>query len=267
MSYNNKNNKRTFSKFAETSAKKFCGVCQKAGKTEKEYTSHYTKSIPGPTGIVTCPTILQSSCTFCFAKGHWASEDHCPALREKKRNEKKMAYHQRKYDNEEKTNPEKHELVSRYSGYQILNEESYTESVPTQITVLAGKFSYAHMAKKEPVIVVQKEEESASMFTSLSNRKLEFLPTKAPFQMAIQMASVGNLDTSRSRWLNEEDDEDEVGSWDGEACYGEACYGEACYGEACYGDNGDNGDNGDKYENGPYDYPDYDYLVSTDAWD
>ena len=56
--------------------KKFCGVCKKAGKSEEEYTSHFTKSVPGPKGIPTCPLILSSVCKCCFIRGHFA--DHCP---------------------------------------------------------------------------------------------------------------------------------------------------------------------------------------------
>ena len=58
-----------------TSEKKFCGVCHKAGKSEKEYTSHYTKSTPGPNGIVVCPTILSNHCNKCNGYGHFS--DHC----------------------------------------------------------------------------------------------------------------------------------------------------------------------------------------------
>ena len=56
--------------------KKFCGVCKKAGKSEEEYTSHFTKSVPGPKGVPTCPLILSSVCKCCFIRGHFV--DHCP---------------------------------------------------------------------------------------------------------------------------------------------------------------------------------------------
>jgi len=57
------------------SDKKYCGVCHKAGKPASEYESHYTKSVPGPTGIVTCPMILASVCNRCGQSGHFS--DHC----------------------------------------------------------------------------------------------------------------------------------------------------------------------------------------------
>jgi len=50
--------------------KPFCKVCFDAGKTEKEYTSHYVRSEPGPKGKVVCPTLLKQECTYCRSIGH-----------------------------------------------------------------------------------------------------------------------------------------------------------------------------------------------------
>jgi hypothetical protein len=61
--------------------KKFCGVCKNAGLPESDYTSHFTKSVPGPKGIVTCPTILANECSICYEHGHFRSA--CPKLAEK----------------------------------------------------------------------------------------------------------------------------------------------------------------------------------------
>jgi len=55
---------------------KFCGICKAVGKSEEEYSSHFTKSEPGPKGVVICPLILSSVCKCCSKQGHFA--DHCP---------------------------------------------------------------------------------------------------------------------------------------------------------------------------------------------
>lgn len=55
---------------AHANGKPFCKVCFDAGKTEKEYTSHYVKSTPGPTGKVVCPTLLIQACLNCGQPGH-----------------------------------------------------------------------------------------------------------------------------------------------------------------------------------------------------
>ena len=73
---------------------KFCGVCHKAGRPESEYTSHYTKSDPGPNGKVICPLILNNECNYCFQIGHFKSA--CPALAANSRDEKKRAYQERR---------------------------------------------------------------------------------------------------------------------------------------------------------------------------
>jgi Nanos RNA binding domain len=72
---NNQRNRYT----KETEQKKYCSVCHKAGKSEKEYTSHFTKSVPGPSGIVVCPTILRNLCNKCNKYGHFS--DHCKEIR------------------------------------------------------------------------------------------------------------------------------------------------------------------------------------------
>jgi len=74
----------------ERSQKKFCGVCHKVGLSEKEYTSHFTKSSPGPTGIVICPTILNNECSYCFQFGHF--KNACPVLAERNRSDKKRVF-------------------------------------------------------------------------------------------------------------------------------------------------------------------------------
>ena len=63
--------------------KPFCKVCYDAGKTEREYTSHFIKSKPGNDGKVVCPYLLSLECTYCKKKeGHTAR--YCPVLAAKK---------------------------------------------------------------------------------------------------------------------------------------------------------------------------------------
>ena len=67
--------------------KAFCAVCKNAGKTQEEYTSHWTRASPRPDSQVVCPTILNSICTYCKGKGHFKS--NCSIL--KSNNEKKTS--------------------------------------------------------------------------------------------------------------------------------------------------------------------------------
>lgn len=59
----------------------FCKVCKDAGKSEKEYTSHYVKDRPGPNGVVVCPLLLSLECRYCHAKGH--TPKCCPVIQSK----------------------------------------------------------------------------------------------------------------------------------------------------------------------------------------
>ena len=72
---------------SKVAPKRFCKVCHDAGKTEKEYTSHFVKSEPGPNGKVVCPTLLAQECRFCFEAGHTAG--YCPVIAANKKAEER----------------------------------------------------------------------------------------------------------------------------------------------------------------------------------
>jgi hypothetical protein len=59
--------------YNNTAATPFCKVCRDAGKTEKEYNSHFVKDQTGPNGKVVCPTLLNQSCRICGKTGHTSS--------------------------------------------------------------------------------------------------------------------------------------------------------------------------------------------------
>ena len=59
----------------------FCNVCKNAGKSERDYTSHFTKMLVGNVLTVVCPTILNNVCTYCKSKGHFKAA--CSILQEK----------------------------------------------------------------------------------------------------------------------------------------------------------------------------------------
>jgi len=70
-----------------STVKPYCKVCYDAGKSEKEYTSHFVKSAPGPEGKVVCPTLLAQCCGYCGACGH--TPKFCPTLAAQKAAEEK----------------------------------------------------------------------------------------------------------------------------------------------------------------------------------
>ena len=88
MSYNNRK---------QSVAKKICKVCQDAGKSESEYTSHFVRDSPGPNGKVICPTLLSQNCRGCGINGH--TYKYCPSI---KQNVKEESREQRWKQAEEK---------------------------------------------------------------------------------------------------------------------------------------------------------------------
>ena len=86
MSSRNINNKQ--------SKKPFCKVCQDAGKSESEYTSHYVRSLPDRTGktVVTCPTLLATECRYCYKLGH--TTKFCPVIEANKKSEERASKQQ-----------------------------------------------------------------------------------------------------------------------------------------------------------------------------
>ena len=56
----------------------YCKTCHKAGRSQEEYTSHWTRKTPDPRSEIICPLILESVCTNCKKTGHW--KKYCPEL-------------------------------------------------------------------------------------------------------------------------------------------------------------------------------------------
>lgn len=52
----------------------FCSFCKNAGKSEKEYTSHFLRESKDPNSRVVCPELRSMECRFCFKKGHTVSK-------------------------------------------------------------------------------------------------------------------------------------------------------------------------------------------------
>ena len=77
-------------KKSTTTMKPFCKVCYDTGKSESQYTSHFVKDIPGPKGVVVCPTLLSLECRYCKKIGHTVSR--CPLVHEKRKMQRKKPY-------------------------------------------------------------------------------------------------------------------------------------------------------------------------------
>jgi len=117
--------------------KPFCKVCQDAGKTEKEYTSHFVRSKPGADGVVVCPTLLNQSCTYCFEAGHTAG--YCPVIAANKKAEEKAKKEALRIEAIQKREIEKKapkvsekKIVNRFAALDDSSSDSETE--PKKVT-------------------------------------------------------------------------------------------------------------------------------------
>ena len=82
----------SYSRNSTANPKTLCVVCRDAGKSEKEYTSHFVKDQPGPNGKVVCPTLLNQACRICGKTGHtsrYCSQYRNRQVREEPRREER----------------------------------------------------------------------------------------------------------------------------------------------------------------------------------
>jgi len=131
-----------------------CKVCVDAGKTEKEYSSHYVKDLNGK---VTCPTLLNQECRSCHKKGHTTS--FCPTLKKQKEvqeNSRKLPVSAPK---KETPAPRKSNVFAYLDFNSDEDSDKEVEEFPELVIAAAKdpfekekraekKFSYASMAAK-----------------------------------------------------------------------------------------------------------------------
>ena len=90
MSRNNNNNNNNNNNKNNASEKKYCKVCQDAGKPESEFYSHFTRESRDPTSKVTCPLLLALECRYCFKSGHTVK--YCPSIKAKDKQNRREEY-------------------------------------------------------------------------------------------------------------------------------------------------------------------------------
>jgi len=182
---NNRDYSRSKYAAAEKPVKKFCGVCQKAGLSEKEYTSHFTKSVPGPQGIVICPTILNNECSFCYQFGHFKSA--CPALAQREKQQKRSDMQEKRVQFKESVQ-KKASAISHgaFSALADSDSDSDEEHVTAKRT-----FSQANRVEK----VVIKEEWPALSSKPVAKSTTDDKPSFATVTSSV--APIKKEDTSR----------------------------------------------------------------------
>lgn len=150
-----------------TPSRKFCKVCQDAGKSEAEYTSHYTRELPDPKSKVVCPTLLALECRYCYKAGHTVK--YCSILKEKER--ETLRAEKQKAEKPQKVLPAPGKLQGKISNkFQLLDSDSddeegskvYQAKYPTQMINSVSKMSH-----KEEQVQAEVEEYPALCATKL----------------------------------------------------------------------------------------------------
>lgn len=145
--------------------KKYCKVCHDSGKSEKEYTSHFTRENRDPNARIICPILKALECRYCCKSGHTVK--YCPVLKNNKNYKKKV------------TN-EKKEETNKFAC--LYDEESDDEKESAPVTPI---ISYASVLKTDqkkvvepkmldPVVLEAVEEVKPNVFMAPRRRVLDW---------------------------------------------------------------------------------------------
>jgi hypothetical protein len=134
------------SSFQSKVVKPYCKVCHDAGKSEKDYTSHFVRSAPGPNSKVVCPTLIAQECRYCFKTGHTVK--FCPQLKSKEHVSKPVP--------KPSLAPKKEPVVAvnAYSDLYSSGSES-DEDVREKVKKNAPKIAFKKTEKTEKVLNIE----------------------------------------------------------------------------------------------------------------
>jgi hypothetical protein len=120
-------------KITPVNKKPYCKVCFDAGKPDSEYTSHWVRSLPDRNGKsnVTCPTLLNTECRYCYKFGHTAK--FCPTIKQQEK-EREKAGRRAKATEVNKTKPTVQEKKSGSSFAALMDSDSEEEETPVKVS-------------------------------------------------------------------------------------------------------------------------------------
>lgn len=116
-------------KTSSVQVKKFCKVCQDAGKTEEEYRSHFTRETVDPKSKVVCPTLLALKCRFCNNNGHTVK--YCNAAKNYEKTQKYYEDAVRRIDVVKSYTKGKSTIIST-NAFACLESESEDDDITSE---------------------------------------------------------------------------------------------------------------------------------------
>ena len=169
--------------------KKFCKVCQDAGKPEAEYTSHNVRESKDPKSNTLCPTLLGQECRHCSRKGHTVK--YCSIL-------KKQQSSPTSYVGAPETKTKKREVSN---VFMLLDSDSESEAdLPTTSSTRGAALDYTNIIR-----ITHKQEQEQEQAEAQIQLQIEAKLIPKPIPRVF----------GKSRWLDvvsssdEEDNSDE----------------------------------------------------------
>lgn len=144
---------------ATDSKKPYCKVCFDAGKPESEYTSHWVRSLPDRSGktTVTCPTLLDTECRYCYNYGH--TTKFCPAIKQQEK-ERERADRKAKAEVVEQKKPKVQEKKSGSVFTALMDSDSEDEK-PVKVSKPVENFPVLSAPVKKIEVELPKPKQDA----------------------------------------------------------------------------------------------------------
>ena len=222
----------------QSGRKPFCKVCFDAKKPQSVYESHFVKDREGK---VTCVTLLEQECRYCYQPGHTVK--FCPAVAANKAQKEKAENYQRRQQEAEERNKRQEKAnaaaaakakMTSKGGFAALDCDSDDEEqkktpikaqkkeefpalgAPSKLVTKSEKPSFASALQKNPVQVQKEREEEAaasSGFTVLSrntDRTTKKQETKMPSSMPESALPIFSKPIKKIvNWAEDSDSDDE----------------------------------------------------------
>lgn len=185
--------------------KKFCKVCQDAGKLESEYTSHNVRETKDTNSRILCPTLLALECRNCFKKGHTVK--YCSLLKKQQLQQQISANAPNPYKNkqEQKQGQKQTQNKIEKNVFMLLESDSdddqYEEEEPIKqklapTPVANTAFKKPALNYKSIIAITEKQVKAEEESTRLARlQRQEQRDTK--------------INTGKPKWADAESSEDE----------------------------------------------------------
>ena len=140
---------------ATENKKPYCKVCFDAGKHEREYTSHWVRSLPDHNGKTTviCPTLLSTECRYCYELGH--TTKFCPVLEKNNKAVRPLEVDRSSQATDAKR-PTKPEAKKPSSIFEVLRDYSVPEEKVKIVIKPVENFPVLAAPSKKVVVILPK---------------------------------------------------------------------------------------------------------------